>query len=84
MSASSAQPRTSWEPEGIRRRLVCGGVVQAEKILYVTEVLGGISRITFQIGVSALPHWKMLRSIQLLGTRVGPIIRKELTAVSSR
>jgi len=55
----------------------------AEKILYVNEVLGGLSRITFQMGVSALPHEKMLRSIELLGTRVAPIVRNELTAVSS-
>jgi probable LLM family oxidoreductase len=55
----------------------------AEKILYVNEVLGGLSRITFQMGVSALPHQKMLRSIELLATRVAPIVRKELTAVSS-
>jgi hypothetical protein len=55
----------------------------AEKILYVSEVLVGLSRITFQMGVSALPHEKMLRSIDLLGTRVAPILRKELTTVSS-
>jgi probable LLM family oxidoreductase len=55
----------------------------AAKILYVNEVLGGLSRITFQMGVSALPHEKMLRSIELLGTRAAPIVRKELTAVSS-
>jgi len=52
----------------------------AEKILYVNEVLGGLSRITFQMGVSALPHQKMLRSIELLGTRVAAAIRGELTA----
>lgn len=56
----------------------------AQKMLYVNEVLGGLSRITFQMGVSTLPHQKMLRSIELLGTRVAPIIRKELTASSSR
>jgi probable LLM family oxidoreductase len=54
-----------------------------QKILYVNDVLGGLSRITFQMGVSALPHQKMLRSIELLGTRVAPIVRKELTPVSS-
>jgi probable LLM family oxidoreductase len=52
----------------------------AEKILYVNEVLGGLSRVTFQMGVSALPHQKMLRSIQLLGTRVAAVVRDELTA----
>jgi probable LLM family oxidoreductase len=52
----------------------------AEKILYVNEALGGLSRITFQMGVSALPHQKMLRSIELLGTRVAAVVRSELTA----
>src|SRR6202789_1899396 len=28
----------------------------AKKILYVNEALGGISRVTFQMGVSTLPH----------------------------
>jgi probable LLM family oxidoreductase len=52
----------------------------AKKILYVDEVLGGISRITFQMGVSTLSHEKMLRAIEILGTRVAPIVRKELAA----
>ncbi len=50
----------------------------AAKILYQNEKLGGISRVTFQMGVSTLPHQKMLRAIEILGTRVAPIIRKEL------
>ena len=50
----------------------------AKKILSVNEVLGGLSRITFQMGVSTLPHPKMLRAIEILGTRVAPMIRKEL------
>jgi probable LLM family oxidoreductase len=56
----------------------------AQKMLYVNEVLGGLSRITFQMGVSTLPHHKMLRSIELLGTRVAPMVRKELAALVSR
>ena len=56
----------------------------AQKVLYVNEALGGLSRITFQMGVSALPHQTMLRSIELLGTGVAPIVRNQLTAVSSR
>lgn len=55
----------------------------AQKMLYTNEVLGGLSRISFQMGVSALPHQKMLRSIELLGTSVAPIVRKELTAMPS-
>src|SRR5712664_439449 len=56
----------------------------AKKILYVNEALGGISRITFQMGVSTLPHEKMLHAIELLGTQVAPIVRKELTASPAR
>jgi hypothetical protein len=55
-----------------------------QKMLYVNEVLGGLSRITFQMGVSTLPHQKMLRSIELLGTRVALTFRKELAATPSR
>ena len=55
----------------------------AEKILYVNKALGGISRLTFQMGVSTLPHEKTMRAIELLGTRVAPIIRKELAANAS-
>jgi alkanesulfonate monooxygenase SsuD/methylene tetrahydromethanopterin reductase-like flavin-dependent oxidoreductase (luciferase family) len=55
----------------------------AEKILYINQALGGISRITFQMGVSTLPHVKMMHAIELLGTRVAPMVREEL-AVTSR
>src|SRR6266446_2219169 len=55
-----------------------------EKILYVNEALGGLSRITFQMGVSTLPHQKMLRAIEILGTRVVPILRRELTPSPAR
>jgi len=47
-------------------------------VLY--EVLGGLSRVTFQMGVSTLPHQKMLRAIEILGAGVAPIVRKELAA----
>ena len=50
----------------------------AEKLLRVNESLGGISRITFQMSVAALPHAKLLRAIQLLGTRVAPLVRTEV------
>jgi probable LLM family oxidoreductase len=50
----------------------------AEKILRVNESLGGICRLTFQISVAALPHVKMLRAIELLGTRVAPLVRTAL------
>jgi probable LLM family oxidoreductase len=52
----------------------------AEKILRVNESLGGISRITFQMSVAALSHAKMLRAIELLGTRVAPLVRTALAS----
>jgi alkanesulfonate monooxygenase SsuD/methylene tetrahydromethanopterin reductase-like flavin-dependent oxidoreductase (luciferase family) len=64
--------------------LIGDAEIVANKLLYVNEALGGLARITFQMGVSALPHEKMLRSIELLGTRVAPIIRKELDTFVSQ
>ena len=52
----------------------------AKKILRVNESLGGISRITFQMSVAALPHAKTLRAIELLGTRVAPLVRTALAS----
>jgi alkanesulfonate monooxygenase SsuD/methylene tetrahydromethanopterin reductase-like flavin-dependent oxidoreductase (luciferase family) len=49
-----------------------------EKILYIHEALGGISRITFQMGVSTLPHARMMHAIEILGNRVAPMVREEL------
>jgi len=47
-----------------------------EKIAHYNEALGGISRITLQMNVTSLPHAKLMRAIELLGTRVAPEIRK--------
>ena len=52
----------------------------AEKILRHSENLGGISRITFQMNAASLPHAKLMRAIEMLGTRVAPALRKELVA----
>lgn len=48
----------------------------AEKMLEISESLGGLSRISFQMSVAALPHAKVLKSIELLGSEVIPRIRK--------
>jgi probable LLM family oxidoreductase len=56
----------------------------AKKMLYVNEALGGLSRITFQMGVSTLPHQKMQRAIEILGTLVAPIIRRAHAASPAR
>jgi len=51
-----------------------------EKALQVNEALDGISRLTFQMSVAALPHAKMLRAIELLGTKVAPMVRNSLAS----
>jgi probable LLM family oxidoreductase len=55
----------------------------AEKILTVNESLGGLARLNFQMTVDAIPHKKMMHAIEILGTEVAPIVRKELSAVSA-
>jgi probable LLM family oxidoreductase len=50
----------------------------AEKILHMNEVLGGVSRLTFQMSVAALPHARLMHAIELLGTRVAPLVRSAL------
>jgi alkanesulfonate monooxygenase SsuD/methylene tetrahydromethanopterin reductase-like flavin-dependent oxidoreductase (luciferase family) len=47
----------------------------AAKIRHHGEALGGISRVTFQLDVATLPHARLLRAIELLGTRVAPLLR---------
>jgi probable LLM family oxidoreductase len=75
-------PATRAQFDALRRPtgafLIGDAETVARKMLYYDEVLGGLSRIDFQMGVSALPHDQMLRSIEILGKQVAPIIRTEL------
>lgn len=60
---------------GPRGALIVGGPEEvAEKIQRHSEALGGISRITFQMDTAELSHEKLLRSIELLGTKVAPLV----------
>lgn len=45
------------------------------KMLETTEVLGGVSRFSFQMSAASGDHQAMTRSIELLGTTVAPGIR---------
>jgi len=49
----------------------------AEKILRHSETLGGIARITFQMNASSLPHVKLMKAIEAIGTRVAPVVRSD-------
>lgn len=49
-----------------------------KKIIRHSKALGGISRITFQMNAASLPHVKLMRAIELIGTQVAPALREEL------
>ena len=50
----------------------------AEKLMRHSEALGGVSRFTFQMNASSLPHAKLMRAIELLGDRVAPAVREQI------
>lgn len=61
---------------GPKGALLIGNPEQvADKILAHSEALGGISRVTFQMDNAGLSHGQLMKSIELLGTRVAPLIR---------
>jgi probable LLM family oxidoreductase len=69
---------------GPRGALIIGSPDEVvEKILRHSEALGGIARISFQMNAASLPHAKLMKAIEALGTRVAPALRKELAAKSA-
>jgi len=68
--------RTQFDAQnGPRGALLIGGPEEvAEKIMRHSEALGGISRFTFQMDNAELSHEKLMQSIELIGTRVIPLI----------
>jgi probable LLM family oxidoreductase len=63
---------------GPRGALLVGNPEEvAEKILRHSESLGGLSRVTFQMGVSTITHDQLMTSIELIAARVRP--RLQLT-----
>lgn len=60
---------------GPRGALLVGGPEEvAEKINRHSEALGGISRVTFQMDNADLSHAKLMQAIELLGSRVSPLL----------
>lgn len=49
----------------------------AEKIILLHQNLG-VNRFFLHVDISTIPHSEILRAIELLGTKVAPIVRKEL------
>jgi probable LLM family oxidoreductase len=62
---------------GPRGALLVGGPEEvAEKILRHSEALGGITRLTFQLDSAELPHDKLIQCIELLGTKLKPLVNQ--------
>ncbi|TWR26213.1 LLM class flavin-dependent oxidoreductase [Mucilaginibacter achroorhodeus] len=60
-------------PEGV---LVVGGPERvAEKLLHHSEALGGVDRFTFQMDNAGLTHLQLMHSIELIGTKVIPLVK---------
>jgi alkanesulfonate monooxygenase SsuD/methylene tetrahydromethanopterin reductase-like flavin-dependent oxidoreductase (luciferase family) len=51
----------------------------AEKILRHSEALGGVDRVTFQMDNAGLTHAQMMKSIELIGTKVIPYVAQALS-----
>ena len=49
-----------------------------ERILTCDQILGGISRLSFQVSIASLPHRMRMHAIELLGTKVAPLVRSEI------
>jgi probable LLM family oxidoreductase len=63
---------------GLHGAVVVGSPAQvAEKILFQHEIFGH-QRFLMQSSLGAAPHREVLRSIELLGTEVAPIVRAEV------
>ena len=61
---------------GPRGALVVGSVEEvAEKILRHSEALGGLSRFSFQLDVAGLTHEQLINAIDLIGTKVSPLVK---------
>ncbi len=50
-----------------------------EKILFQHEIFGH-DRFLLQLTVGTVPHAKVMRAIELLGTEIAPAVRKEIAA----
>ncbi len=51
----------------------------AEKLIKEHELLGGFSRLTILLDNRQLTHAQIMRAIELLGTKVAPIVRKAVS-----
>ena len=51
----------------------------ADKICRHSRDLGGISRLSFQLNVAALPHDQLCQCMDFIGNQVAPVVRREIS-----
>jgi probable LLM family oxidoreductase len=73
--------RLQFDTERSRRGAMVLGSVQevTDKILFEHELFG-MTRFLIQFSVGTLPHDVIMKSIELYGTKVAPVVRKEVEA----
>jgi probable LLM family oxidoreductase len=71
---SRAQYDAMCEPDGAF--LIGDPETVAEKILRISDDLGGVTRLSLQMTNVRLAHDNLLHGIELLGTRVAPLVRE--------
>jgi len=54
-----------------------------EKILFQHEIFGH-HRLLLQLSVGTIPHDKMMHAIELLGTKVAPVVRAEIASRTAK
>jgi probable LLM family oxidoreductase len=73
--------RAQFDAERSRRGALLIGSPQEviDKILFEHELFGN-TRFLIQLSVGTMPHDKLLRAIELFGTQVAPVVRREVGA----
>ncbi len=54
----------------------------ATRIIALSEMLGGLSRVSIQMTNSGTSHETLMRAVELLGTRVAPAVRSATASVT--
>ena len=76
-------PMTRGQFDAMRARggsLSVGDPAQVAQKILDQHTLFGHRRALFQMGLGTLPHAHVLRAIELLGTEVAPLVRREVAA----
>ena len=74
----SPMTRAHFEQEADRGSLYVGSPQTVARKIAATVKLLGVSRFAMKYSAGPLPHEKMMRSIELFGTQVMPLVRELL------